>query len=85
MPRGPKGEKRPSNAIEAGIMVARIATGDIDEEYAEVSEPVPNRSKGGKKGGKARSEALPPERRSEIASQGAAARWGQQDKDVTVA
>ena len=59
MPRGPKGEKRPSNAIESGIMVARIATGDIDEEYAEVPESVPNRSKGGKKGGKARSEALP--------------------------
>ena len=82
MPRGPKGEKRPSNAIESGIMVARIATGDIDEECVEVPEPKPKRSRGGVKGGKARSETLPPERRSEIAKQGAAARWGEQETTV---
>ena len=41
MPVGPNGEKRPSNPIEAGIMVARIATGDIEEEYAEVLNPSP--------------------------------------------
>lgn len=34
-------------------------------------------SKIGKKGGKARAEALTPEQRSEIARKGAAARWGQ--------
>ena len=79
MPVGPKGEKRPSNPIEAGIMVARIATGDIEEEYVEVPEPTPKRSRGGVKGGKARSEALSPERRSEIAKQGAAARWEEQE------
>jgi hypothetical protein len=29
MPRGPKGEKRPADAIGAAIMVGRIATGEI--------------------------------------------------------
>jgi hypothetical protein len=31
MPRGPKGEKRPADAIGNAVMVARIATGEIDE------------------------------------------------------
>lgn len=76
MPIGPNGEKRPSNPIEAGIMVARIAVGDLEEEYVEEKKPTtPKRGKGGKKGGKARAEALTPERRSEIASNAAKARW----------
>ena len=78
MPTGPKGEKRPANPIEAGIMVARIAVGDIEEEYAEQPTPTPNRAKGGKKGGKARAKALTPEERSEIAAKAANARWGQE-------
>ena len=76
MPTGPKGERRPANPIEAGIMAARIAVGDIEEEYADKPKPTPKRRKGGRKGGKARAEALTPERRAEIATQGAAARWG---------
>ena len=85
MPVGPKGEKRPANPIEAGIMSARVAVGDIDEEYVEKPEPKPNRSKGGKKGGKARAEALTPERRAEIAAQGARARWEPGDTEPTAA
>ena len=77
MPIGPKGEKRPVNPIEAGIQVARIAVGDLDEECEEVRSSVPNRANGGKKGGVARAESLTPERRSEIAAQAAAARWGE--------
>ena len=75
MPIGPKGEKRPVNPIEAGIQVARIAVGDLEEEYEEVRPSMPNRANGGKKGGPARAEALTPERRKEIAVQAAAARW----------
>ena len=78
MPKGPNGEKRPSNPIEAGIMVARIAVGDLEEEYADQKKPAP---KGGKKGGKARAKTLTPERRSEIASKAAKVRWGG-DKEV---
>jgi len=32
MPRGPKGEKRPSDVIGAAIMVARIAIGEIEDK-----------------------------------------------------
>ncbi len=85
MPVGPKGEKRPANPIEAGIMAARVAVGDIDEEYVEKLEPTPNRSKGGKKGGKARAEALTPAQRSEIATRAANARWGKGADDSAVA
>ena len=30
MPKGPKGQKRPADAVGAAITVARIATGEID-------------------------------------------------------
>ena len=35
MPRGPKGEKRPADAIGNAVMIGRIATGEIEES----SEP----------------------------------------------
>ena len=35
---GPEGQKRPANEIDAGIMAARIAVGDIPEEYEETPE-----------------------------------------------
>ncbi len=75
MPIGPNGERRPSDPFAAGIMAARIAVGDVEEEYVEQPTPTPNRAKGGKKGGKARADALTPEQRSEIARLGAKARW----------
>ena len=33
MPTGPRGEKRPTNPNAAAIMVAKIATGELEEEY----------------------------------------------------
>jgi hypothetical protein len=30
MPRGPRGEKRPADVIGAAVMVAKIATGEIE-------------------------------------------------------
>ncbi len=75
MPIGPNGERRPSNPIEAGIMAARVASGDIEEEYAtRTGKPISNRSAGGKKGGPARAKALSAEERSAIARKGAEAR-----------
>jgi len=90
MPIGPKGEKRPTNPVESGIMVMRIATGDIEEEYADEPRakpptPNPNKAKGGKKGGKARAETLMPEQRSEIASRAAKARWESERRDSAAA
>jgi hypothetical protein len=71
MPRGPKGEKRPADAIGAAIMVGRIATGEIDDPMGSA----PNRAKGGVKGAKARAVKLGDHERSEIARLAAEARW----------
>jgi hypothetical protein len=39
MPRGPKGEKRPADVIGVAIMVAKIATGEIEEETPAKTNP----------------------------------------------
>jgi hypothetical protein len=54
MPRGPKGGKRPADVIGAAVIVARIATGEIEDTQSKA----PNRAKSGKVGGKARAKAL---------------------------
>ena len=64
MPRGPRGEKRPAGVIGAAIMVAKIATGEIEDKKG-IS---PNRAKGGKAGGRARAAKLTSVKRQEIAS-----------------
>jgi len=72
MPRGPQGQKRPADTIGCAVMVAKIATGEIQEEVANPSGKV----RSGKAGGKARMEKLTDEERRNIAKKAAAARWG---------
>lgn len=72
MPKGPQGQKRPGDVIGAAIMVAKIATGEIEDSDLKGKEYA---SKGGKKGGKARARALTQNKRSEIARAAALARW----------
>ncbi len=71
MPRGPKGEKRPADAIGNAIMVARIATGEIEDTVSTTEAAVAL----GRRGGKARAASLTPKQRTEIAKAAAAARW----------
>ena len=71
MPRGPKGEKRPADAVARAVMVARIATGEI-EDNVELSSAA---AQLGSKGGKARAKKLTAEQRAEIARKAAAKRW----------
>jgi len=71
MPKGPRGEKRPADVIGAAILVAKIATGEIEETL-----PKTRRAEGGKIGGKVRAEKLNAEDRRAIAKKGAASRWG---------
>lgn len=73
MPKGPRGEKRPADAIGLAVMVGKIATGEIEDTTADPSKA--HHSAGGKKGGAARAAALTSERRSEIAKAAAAKRW----------
>ena len=77
MPKGPKGEKRPADAVGAAVMVAKIATGEIEEEV-EVGKEYAR--KGGLKGGRVRAKKLTPERRREIAKKAAQARWSKKSQ-----
>lgn len=74
MPTGPKGEKRPADAIGLAVKIARIATGE-DEDVV----PDDGKDKGaqeiGRKGGKARADSMTSERRAEIAKRAASTRW----------
>ena len=55
MPRGPKGEKRPADAIGNAIMIARIATGEIEDITTEDGKNAAAVALG-RMGGKARAE-----------------------------
>jgi hypothetical protein len=74
MPKGPRGEKRPADAIGAAIRVARIATGEEQEEPRPDDKSEAARLLG-KLGGQARANKLTKKKRKEIAEKAAAARW----------
>lgn len=74
MPKGPRGEKRPTDVIGAAIKAARIAVGD-EEEVLEPDGKDPAAKALGAKGGKARAASLSAKKRSEIAKKAAAKRW----------
>lgn len=70
MPRGPRGEKRPADVIGAAVMVAKIATGEVEDTRRES-----NSAALGRKGGMARAKALDASERTEIARKAAKTRW----------
>ena len=72
MPKGPRGEKRPADAIGLAVMIGKIATGEIEDEREGLSSAA---AQLGSKGGKARAESMTRERRVEIAKKAASARW----------
>ena len=72
MPKGPQGQKRPADAIGLAVLVGKIATGEARDQ----SDPLLTTAQEmGRKGGKARADAMTPERRTEIARKAAAKRW----------
>ncbi len=79
MPKGPRGGKRPADVIGAAVMVAKIATGGIEEKLGP-EEPKSGKDAAAadlrKRCGAARAAKLTPERR-EIAKKGAASRWSE--------
>jgi hypothetical protein len=70
MPKGPKGEKRHADTVKNAMLVARIATGEVEDTPSKA----PNRAKGGRIGGNARASKLSPDQRKEIAKKATAAR-----------
>lgn len=65
--------KRPRDINQRAKLIVDIATGEVEEQEPTAKEV--RARKAGKKGGPARSRALTPEQRSEIARLAAQARW----------
>jgi hypothetical protein len=79
VPRGPKGEKRPADVNARAVLIAKIATGEMDDVPADDGKD-PAAKALGKKGGAARAAKMTPERRAEIAKKAAQKRWTSQAK-----
>jgi hypothetical protein len=77
------GEKRPRDVIGAAVKVAKIATGEIEEDTDPKVATRAAAAELGKRGGKAREDALSPERRKEIARKAAIKRWQKQRDQST--
>ena len=76
MPTGPKGQKRRGDVLGNAIKVARIATGEEEEEFIEAAATKNEAAAElGHKGGAALAAKMAPERRAEIARCAANARW----------
>ena len=60
MPRGPNGERRPGDVVGCAVTVAKIATGEIEEE-------LPAKTRRRTEGREGSCRGVDPERRSEIA------------------
>ena len=56
LPKGPRGEKRPADVIGRAFMVAKTATGEVEEDR-ELSSAA---AELGRKGGKKRAEMRTP-------------------------
>ena len=73
MPKGPRGEKRPADAIGLAVMIGKIATGEIEDTRDDVKSAA---AQLGSLGGQKRAANMTPERRAEVAKAAAAKRWG---------
>ena len=75
MPKGPKGQRRPADVVSNAIKVARIATGEEEEDMPKREGKSAAAAELGKLGGAARAKSLSAKKRSEIAKKAAAKRW----------
>ena len=66
--------KRPTDVTQNAVLVGDMLTGEMPNDKDTILHPP--EPEGRQRSGKARAEALTPERRREIAQQGAEARWG---------
>lgn len=78
MPTGPKGEKRPADAIARAVKVMRILTGEEPEDYGPETGKSKAAQELGRAGGKKRAESMTPERRADIAKNAAKKRWAKE-------
>ncbi len=74
LPRGPKGEKRPADAIGNAVMIAKIAAGEIEDITTKDGKNAAAVALG-RMGGKARAAGMTAKKRKEIAKKAAEQRW----------
>lgn len=74
MATGPKGERRPADVNARAVMVAKIATGEIEDVTTEDGKNAAAVALG-RMGGKARAAGMSAKKRKEIAKKAAKARW----------
>ena len=74
MPTGPKGQKRPADAIGAAVMMAKIARGEIGDVTTDDGKNAAAVALG-RMGGKARAAGMSAKKRKEIAKKAAQTRW----------
>jgi len=74
MPKEPQGQKRPADVVSNAVRVAKILTGEAEEDTGDSGKDKGAQALG-RKGGAARRDKLTPERRAEIARKAAAKRW----------
>jgi hypothetical protein len=74
MPKGPQGQKRPADVVSNAIRVAKILTGEVEEDTGDSGKDKAAQSMG-RRGGAARAKKLSAAKRVAIARKAAAARW----------
>jgi hypothetical protein len=74
MPRGPKGERRHADVNRNAVMIAKIATGEIDDVTTDDGKNAAAVALG-RMGGKARAAGMSARKRKQIARNAAKARW----------
>jgi hypothetical protein len=77
MAKGPRRERRPTNVNARAVMIAKIATGEIDDVITEDGKNAAAVALG-RMGGKARASGMAAKKRKDIARNAAMARWGKQ-------
>lgn len=79
MPKGPKGQKRPADAVSNAVHVMRIATGEIVEATTDDGKNAAAVALG-RRGGLARAKAIGKRRRKAIARDAALIKWRKRNK-----
>jgi hypothetical protein len=80
MAKGPKGEKRPADVNARAVLIAKIATGEIEDVTTDDGKNAAAVVLG-RMGGKARAKKIGPRRRKQIARQAAEKRWKSAGKE----
>jgi hypothetical protein len=75
MPKGPKGQKRPADVIGNAVKVMQIPTGEEQADFGADDGKDKAAQSLGRRGGRARAQALSAKRRVEIARKAAKSRW----------